>query len=374
MRVESNLQPRLATLQAWLAIVRPGLHHAGVNRAAASLLALLSVASAAVAVDTNAPAGPKSRVVLARDESAVAVFQVDAAKTRALVRAGIAALTGQTNEIAAWQQFVSSNDVVGIKISTLAAPLHVTHRAVVDAIAAGVASVGVVPANIIVWDKDPRKMQDGDWKPGPVTDNQPYRVVAVIGDTGWDPKVFYESKFVGKLIWGDFEFGREESLGTRSHLPNLLTQTITKLINVPVLMDHDSCGLAGCLYNLSLGMVDNTRRFEQFGLHGDPAIEEICASSPQIRRTLVLNIIDGLVAGFAGGPSFKPQYSAPYGGLYFSRDPVALDVVSLELLEAKRKAARIPAIADNASHIAYSARLGLGQSDRTKIDVIVVAP
>jgi hypothetical protein len=345
-----------------------------VNHVAAVLLTVLNIASAVSAGDTNAPAIPKSRVVLARDQSAVAGFQVDATKTRALVRAGITTLTGQTNELDAWRQFVSSNDVVGIKISTLAAPLHVTHRAVVDAIAAGVASAGVVPANIIVWDRDPRKMRDGDWAPGPVTDRQPYRVVSVIGDTGWDPKSFYESKMVGKLIWGDFEFGREESLGTRSHLPVLITQAITKLINVPVLMDHDPCGIAGCLYNVSLGMADNTRRFEQFGLHGDPAIEEICASSPQLRRTLVLNIVDALVVGFAGGPAFKPQYSAPYGGLYFSRDPVALDTVCLELLEAKRKAARIPAIDDKASHVGYSARLGLGQTNLTNIDVIAVKP
>jgi len=196
----------------------------------------------------------------------------------------------------------------------------------------------------------------------------------VIGETGWDPKSFYESKYVGKLIWGDFEFGREEPLGTRSYLPKVLTQTITKLINVPVLMDHEPCGLSGCLYNLSLAAVDNTRRFEQFGMHGDPAISEIGASSTAIRRKLVLNVMDALIAGFAGGPSFKPQYSWPYGGLYFSRDPVAVDAVCLDLLEAKRKETRVPAIGTNADHIENSARLAIGQADRANIEIVEVAP
>ena len=53
----------------------------------------------------------------------------------------------------------------------------------------------------------------------------------------------------------------------------------------------------------------------------DPdVIAEICAL-PQVRGKLVLNVMDGLVAGYAGGPAFKPQYSWNYGGLLFSRDP-----------------------------------------------------
>jgi uncharacterized protein (DUF362 family) len=355
-------------LNLCLAIALRCSHHTGVDRATILLLSFLIFAGHGWAAD------PKSRVVLARDPSVVNVLQVDPAKVRALVRAGILTLTGQTNETAAWHQFVSSNDVVGIKINTAGAPLQVTHRAVVDAIAAGVASVGVAPTNIVVWDKDPRKMRDGDWKPGPVTVQQPYRVAAVIGDTGWDPHSYYESKTVGRLIWGDLEFGREEALGTRSHLPKLLTQTITKLINAPVLMDHDACGLDGCLYNLTLGATDNARRFEQFGLNGDPAIEEMFASFPQIRSKLVLNIMDALVAGYAGGPSFRVQYSVGYGGLYFSRDPVAIDAVCLDLLETQRKQAKVPAIGDSASHVSDATRFGLGQSNLTNIEVTVVNP
>ena len=145
-----------------------------------------------------------------------------------------------------------------------------------------------------------------------------------------------------------------EDISKRSHLPKLVTQTITKLINVPVLQDHDVCGLSGCLYNLSLGMVDNMRRFEMPGQHGDPMIAEICAMPP-VRGKLVLNIMDGLIAGYAGGPGFKPQYSWNYGALYFSTDPVAIDSLCVEALDAKRREAKVPPIGSLASHIATAA-------------------
>src|SRR5437867_161189 len=77
---------------------------------------------------TNAPPATKSRVVLARDPSAVHGLQVDAPKVRALVATGIRTLTGKPDEADAWRSMFSSNDVVGIKISTLATPLHATHR------------------------------------------------------------------------------------------------------------------------------------------------------------------------------------------------------------------------------------------------------
>jgi len=50
---------------------------------------------------------------------------------RAMVVAGIQSLTRESDEAAAWRHFVSSNDVVGIKISAQSGPLQSTRRAVV---------------------------------------------------------------------------------------------------------------------------------------------------------------------------------------------------------------------------------------------------
>jgi len=342
-------------------------------RAIAAALGCLALSGRSLASSTtNPPAvtGPKSRVVLVRDPVAVNGFRFDAAKVRAMIATGMKTLTGKSDEVAAWQAFVSSNDVVGIKINTIGAPLQVTRHEVVDAIGAGLQQAGVAATNIIVWDRDALKMDAGGYT---ITrDGSGPRVLSVVPDTGYDPDAFFESKLVGRLIWGDMGFGNQEALSTRSYFPKLLTRSITKLINVPVLMDNDSCGLMGCLYNVSLGAVDNTRRFEAAAL-GSTAPAEIC-SMPWIRRKLVLNIADALVGSYAGGPAFKPQYSWPYGGLYFSRDPVAVDALCLGLINAKRKAAGVPDIGDRAAHVTIAPKLGLGQADRAQIDLIEASP
>ena len=308
----------------------------------------------------SAPA--QNHVVLIRAPDVVTGLRVEPVHVRAMLAAGLRQLTGQTNDAAAWQQIASSNDVVGIKVCTLAGPAHVTHQDLLDAIAAGLRQAGVAATNIVVFDRDPKKLAEAEYRANG------FRIEPVIEGAGWDASAFVENPLVGKLIWGDLDFNQQEPLSTRSHLPVLVTQRITKLINVPVLMDHEATGLAGCLYNLSLGMADNVRRLEQFGQRGDPVIAELCAL-PAIRQKLVLNICDALLAGYAGGPAFKPKYAWPYGGLYLSQDPVAVDMLCLSVLEAKRQEEHLPAIGTRASHILTAAHMGLGQTNATLTEV-----
>ena len=98
------------------------------------------------------------------------------------------------------------------------------------------------------------------------------------------------------------------------------------------------------------------------------------SNRPQVRQKLVLNVMDGLIAGYAGGPGFKPQYSWNYGALYFSVDPVAVDSLCVEALDTKRREAKVPLIGPRATHIATAGQLGLGQSARANIDLTEVKP
>ncbi len=343
------------------------------NSVAKAMLAGLlwaALAGGAWAEATNAVV--KSRVVLVRDPSAMKGLGADARKVRAMVSRGIRALTGQNDDATAWTTLVSSNDVVGIKISTQAAPLQATRREVVEAIAEGLRAAGVATTNIVVWDRDGSKMRAAGYATN--RDGRGIRVLSVVPDTGWNETVWIHNSLVGKLIWGDLLFGRGgEEFSNISHLPKILTQTLTKLINVPVLQDHEVCGISGSLYNLSLGTVDNMRRFETSGFRGDPIIGEIF-KLPQIRDKLVVNVMDGLVAGYAGGPAFKPQFSWNYGGLYFSRDPVAIDLLCLELLNDRRLEEKIPAMGLRASHVISASRIGLGQFDLDRIEQINLTP
>ncbi len=339
---------------------------------AAAVILVTAPAARAQSPAARAADFPKSRVVLVRDTNAVSGLTVDSARVRAMVSTGIRALTARADDASAWATLVSSNDMVGIKINTQGAPLQATRPALVDAIIDGLRAAGVPGANIVVWDRDATKLRAA----GYVVQDQSsgVRVAAVIPDTGWDPNIYYESKVVGRLIWGDLLFGKMDAvLSTQSHLPKLLTQTITKLINVPVLQDNDACGLAGCLYNVSVETVDNNRRFVVYGQGENAAILSICAM-PAVRAKLVLNITDGLIGGYAGGPIFSPEYSWPYGGLYFSRDAVANDAVALKLLETKRREAKISEIGTLAGHISLAGEVGLGQANLDHIELIEAAP
>ena len=149
------------------------------------------------AEETTPPSIPaaKSRVVLVRDASAVGGFAVDDAKVRALVVAGITALTGESDEAAVWGHFASSNDVVGIKINTQLGPLQSTRRAVVEAIAHGLRAAGVAATNIYVFDRAPLQMRAAGYGRGGATNLM--REVSIIDGTGWDPKVYFENALAG---------------------------------------------------------------------------------------------------------------------------------------------------------------------------------
>ena len=280
------------------------------------------------------------------------------------------ALTGKSKPADIWRHFGGSNDVVGVKIVARGGPLFSVRKDVVSAIVAGLRAAGVPEQHIIVWDKYQGDLLDAGY---PLNDStNGVRVTGVIPGIGFDPTVRYRSPFAGKLIWGDLLFGRAEEISGESHLAKLVTQQITKLINVSILCDHSDVGLSGCLLNLAIGSVDNARRF----VH-DPAVcastvPEICAL-PELRDKAVLHVVDGLLGQYALGPNFHPEFTWHHGALYFSADPVALDVVALEEIEARRKRTGFDSIARKARYIQAAGQLGLGVSNRDAIEIIRAA-
>ena len=102
--------------------------------------------------------------------------------------------------------------------------------------------------------------------------------------------------------------------------------------------------------------------------YGVPAIPEMY-SDPQLGGKIVINIVDGLIAQIAGGPSFDPLYARSHATLYASRDAVAVDATLLREIEAWRATAHLPALGDSAAHVRTCAEIGLGNYTTDKIDV-----
>jgi uncharacterized protein (DUF362 family) len=277
---------------------------------------------------------------------------------QSMMAKGMQSLTKRDKLEDAWKKFVVSDDVVGIKINPLSGPVLSTHRAVVNEIIAGLISAGVPENNIIVWDRFEEHLKRAGYEIN--LSETGFRCYATNGQgPGYDEKIFYETDEDAK--------NRRDENGMRSFFSKIVTEQVTKIINVPVLKQHAVAGASLSLKNLAFGSVNNTIRFHPNPINCNPMIANICAE-PSIKNKLVLNIIDGLLGCFDGGPGYKPESTWQYNSLLFSTDPVAIDRVGLEIIDTKRKEEQLEPMTSLAKYISTAWRLGLGTNDLNEID------
>jgi hypothetical protein len=282
---------------------------------------------------------------------------------RSMMEKGMQSLTNRDKLEDAWKEFVVSDDVVGIKINPIPGPPLFTHHIIVDEIISGLISAGVKENNIIVWDRFEEHLQRAGYEINVAEfariRETGFRCYATDGQgPGYDEKVFYESD-------EDAENRRDEN-GMRSFFSKIITEQVTKIINVPVLKQHAVTGVSLSLKNLAFGSVNNTIRFHPNPINCNPMIADICSKSV-IKEKLVLNIVDGLLGCFDGGPGYKPEGTWQYNTLLFSTDPVAIDRIGLEIIDAKRKEENLEPMASLARYISTAWRLGLGTNDLEEI-------
>jgi len=148
----------------------------------------------------------------------------------------------------------------------------------------------------------------------------------------------------------------------------IVSNEVIKIINVPVMSTSEMNGIAGCIYNVTIPNIDNWRRYAQGSRFGAESLAEIY-SDPIIAKKVVFNLMDGLVAQYAGGPQSQPNYAVHHATLYASKDPVALDAVALRRLEQWRTGASLPPIGPAAAYVGFASQLGLGNSAPNRIEV-----
>ena len=284
------------------------------------------------------------------------------------------ASTGQTDVVKAWTSLVAPADKVGIKISAAGGELFTTHRDVVNAIVEGLVAAGHSRGSIIVWDRSLGGAGDAGYRAAA----EGYQLRSVAPRDGYDRKAAFTAPLMGNLIWGDLDYisnkgkmpllSDTENTSSESHFCRIVSSEVTKIINVPVMSDSATNGIAGCLYNVTIPNVDNWRRFAQTSGFAASGIPEVYMQ-PQIANKVVLNIMDGLIAEYAGGPASQPNYAVHFGTLLASKDPVAVDTSALKQLEEWRSRANLPPIGNLATHVKVAGDLGIGNADPTRIVV-----
>jgi hypothetical protein len=337
---------------------------------AALMLALPLAASAstqpAPAFSATPNAGPRARVVTVRNAAASEAFETRPEVVRVMVERGLTNLFRKATSVAVWHSLVSTQDVVGIKVFSRPGPHSGTRPAVVAAVVESLLAAGLPPKHIIIWDKE-----TVDLRLAGFFELAARYGVRVVGSAqaGYDPKAYYENPLLGNLVWGDLEFEKTgPGVGRRSFVSRLVSQEMTKIVNITPLLNHNLAGVSGCLYSLATGSVDNLVRFESDPRLLAEAVPDVY-NLPELTDRVVLNIVDGLICQYEGAERSLLHYSTTLNELRFSRDPVALDVLSLKELEREREAAQAPEVKPNVELYRNAALAKLGINDPNRIEV-----
>ena len=185
-------------------------------------------------------------------------------------------------------------------------------------------------------------------------------------------------------------FGEED---TRSNAQRVVTETVTKIINVPNMKDHGASGVTGCLKNIAYGSFSNVARSHEKGISHTLSFIGTLAASEPVRSKTVLQIMDGLKGVWHGGPfSPNPRFRFYPKQIHIGTDPIAIDRLLIDTIDNKRKEMgaisvwdRDPKSLSNArdrdkdpninilirepGHIEFASKLGLGVYDINSIRV-----
>ncbi len=320
------------------------------------------------------------RVCAIQNPGAILGGQYQAEAVRGMMQRGMMELTGADGWVDAWRHFFEPGDVVGIKLNPVGQPLVKSDATVVREIIAGLEAAGVRRRDIVAYDRYRDQFYEAGydkWLPEGV------RVSCATKDVddtqqkieGYDPDHYMD---MALTLPG---YGLDNLTARRSYAAVFITREVNKLVNVPVLKDHQSAGVTLALKNLSHGLVNNVNRSHSSpSLNACNAFIPAAVSIPIIRNKVVLNILDGVKGLYHGGPSGQPQFVWEHQTLYFSTDPVALDHIGWEVIDAKRLSVGMKKLVEDTpdqfstfvhrqpEHIEIAGALGLGVWDRKKID------
>jgi hypothetical protein len=286
--------------------------------------------------------------------------------------------------------FFSRDDVVGIKVNPVGPGTISTHLEVVDALIDWLVAGGLDRRNIIIWDRFDYMLKDAGFTPErfpgvAIEGLQTMDEAAAMGKTqdnsrwlkpdgthvstgNFDREAYY---------WADVEAPKDNAYlnqhvfnGKFSYFGSLLTQRLTKIINVPVFKNTGN-SISMATKNLGYGAVCNTNRLHA-PLFFDVNTEVM--AFPAIRDKLVLNVTDALRGQYDGGPEYEAKFAYWLNTLYFATDPFALDMVCHRAIVAKRKAmgVKVNEHPKFTEYLRYAERLGLGVVSPEKLQHVRV--
>lgn len=363
-------------------ITRRQMLSTGLAGAAGMLLPSVRFQSRPLSSKLGIPGPYRGRVVAVQHPASIVSGKFQAEPIRSMMHKGMLELTGAGNWAEAWRVFVEPGDVVGIKVNPVGQPHVISCAEVIHEIVDGLKAAGLKTKDIVVYDRYRLQfLSAGFDKMLPEGVRQSHAVDDYdniqMDIKGYDPEHYLDMA----LVTPGQDPGNPHA--RRSYVAKFLSQEVNKLINLPVLKDHQSAGVTLALKNLSHGLVNNVSRSHSSGtLNACGTFIPAVVSLPMIREKTVLHVLDGIKALYHGGPGIrKTDFVWEHKTMYFATDPVALDRQGWKVIDAKRQQVGMKSIAESkpdphstflnrqVEHIEIAGALGLGEWDEKKVDV-----
>jgi uncharacterized protein (DUF362 family) len=311
--------------------------------------------------------------------------QINAEVVREMMERGMRELTGDAKTIDAWRRFIRPDDIVGIKANVNGYPWVFSSHPVVAEVVRNLLAIGLKPSQVYVYDRFQNQLDRVNYPPHLPPGVNYFAAEGRnrgLDDSNYDQLTYVEADL----------FGEED---TRSNMMKLISQKLTKIINIPNMKDHGATGATGCLKNIAYGGFSNVARTHYKGISHTYSFVGTLASVEPIRSRTVLQIMDGLRGVWHGGPfAPTPKYVFFPKQMMFGTDPVAIDRLLLDIIDNERKSRGAISIWDRSEkhlkiddepardddpniniiirepgHVQYAAKLGLGIADLDKIRV-----
>ncbi|RLA91116.1 MAG: hypothetical protein DRG20_02335 [Deltaproteobacteria bacterium] len=258
-------------------------------------------------------------------------------------------LTKKSNAYEAWRTLFTDQDFIGIKLNCLAGKRLSSSPFLVSAIVKSLKKANIDEKRVILWDRTTRELKRAGFSINLKSDG---------------PRCF-GTDMVG------YELNPEIYGSIGSCFSKIVTRLATVLINVPVIKDHDIAGVSLGMKNF-FGAIHNPNKYHDNVCN--PYIPDLSAS-PHIKRKLRLIIMDGTSIQFHGGPAYNKKWNKSFGKILVSLDPVAIDMVGYQLIEAIRKKAGLPSLSEEHREPVYiktAEEKGLGIANQAKIRRIIL--
>ena len=320
---------------------------------------------------------------------------IDRAAVRKMMDDGMCGLTSAEHPSEAWRRLFEPGDVVGIKVNPVGArngrydvAESISNKEVILETVRNLRQIGIPGKDIILFERyarefiaagyasllHEREMDGVRWyASAAVYTNTQVAIDGIEEPTahspellrhvaGYDPDCFVQMGFAGP------QHDSNDDRRHRSHLSAIVSRMVNKIITLPVLKDHRSAGVTLSLKNMSHGMNNNVARSHLSGIvhgyEGSPGQSvsgpnqcntfiPAAVNQPLLKQKATLHILDGLIGVFEGGPG---NWNKTWGtwranSLFFATDPVALDHIGWDIIDAKRVRLGLPRVGEMGKHL-----------------------